>query len=140
MCDRLNILKSFTHVEPVRVLRLQAMLIVKTKLKFLAPVFGFVFVLLGCSAVNTENPSEQNAASAANVIKFACGLKTFEVQIDSLTPEQKEEVEKLKVRCRIDNVAENLERNIGGALTDIRNDPTTKHEPRLILSGGKIEK
>lgn len=81
------------------------MLILSTKLKYLVPVMGVAFGLLGCSAVNSETPSEQSGVSAANVIEITCGLKTLEVQIDSLTPEQKEEVERLKTRCRIDNAA-----------------------------------
>ena len=113
------------------------MLILSTKLKFLVPLMGVAFGLLGCSAINSETPSEQNDVSAANVMEITCGLKTFEVQIDSLTPEQKEEVEQLKTRCRIDNVAEKLERNIGGALTDIRNNPVTKHDPLLRPSDRK---
>ena len=110
------------------------MLIVKTMLKYLVPAIGIVFVLLGCSAVNTENPSEQNAPSTANVTKITCGLKTYEVKTDSLTTEQREEIEQLKTRCRVNNVAQKLDRqlNIGG-IRDVRlDDPNTKHQPQLM--------
>ena len=113
------------------------MLIISTKLKFLVPLMGVTFGLLGCSAVNSETPSEQNGVSAANVVEITCGLKTYEVQIDSLTPEQKEEVEQLKTRCRIDNVAYKLEHKTSRAFDAIGNDPNKKHEPGLIPSGRK---
>ncbi len=113
------------------------MLILSTKLKFLIPLMGVAFGLLGCSAVNSETPSEQNGVSAANVIEITCGLKTLEVQIDALTPEQKEEVEQLKTRCRIDNVAYMLEHKTSRAFEALGDGPNTKHEPGLIPSDRK---
>ena len=84
------------------------------KLNILVPAIGTALISFGCSTLNPESQSAQGATEAENVIEIECGARTFEVQIDKLTPEQEEQLEELKTRCRIDNVAHKLETRSAG--------------------------
>ncbi|MCY4129295.1 MAG: hypothetical protein OXG15_08655 [Gammaproteobacteria bacterium] len=81
---------------------------VNMKLNVLVPFIVVTLVSLGCSTLDPESQSDQGVTEAENVIEIECGARTFEVQIDKLTPEQEEQLEEFKTRCRIDNVAYKL--------------------------------
>ena len=74
---------------------------------------GVAMISIGCGTLGPQNQSTQIVSSAENVIEIQCGERTIEVQADKLTSEQKEELEQLKTRCRIDAVADKLELRSG---------------------------
>ena len=82
---------------------------VSTKLKTLMLFAGVALISLGCSTQDSQNQSTQSVTSAEDVIEIQCGNHTLEVQIDKLTPEQTEELQELKTRCRVDTVAAKIE-------------------------------
>ena len=85
------------------------MKIINSKLHVILPVLGVACFALGCSTLNLGNEVAQSVVSSPKVIEIECGKKTYEVQIDNLTPTQEKELEELKTGCRIDNVAHKLE-------------------------------
>ena len=89
------------------------MKIVNTKRYVLFTLIGVALVALGCSSLDPENQSAQIAMSTDNVEKIKCGTRIYEVQIDKLTTKQKDQLQEFKTRCRIDNVAHNLETRSG---------------------------
>lgn len=89
------------------------MKIVKMRQHVLFTFIGVALVSLGCSTLDPENQSAQVAVSIENVEKIKCGARIYEVPIDKLTAEQKDQLKEFKTRCRIDNVAQNLETRSG---------------------------
>lgn len=104
---------------------------VSTKLKTLIPFTGAAIISLGCSSLDPQNQSTQSVTSAENVIEIQCGNRTLEVQIDKLTPEQKEEIQELKTRCRIDTVAAKMELRSGFTAKTL-DDNLENHELRHV--------
>ena len=108
---------------------------VNMKLNILLPSIGVVLFLFGCSTLDPEHQSAQNAEPTENILQLKCGALTLEVQMGKLMPSQEEQVKEFKTRCRIDKVANQIElrHNLGDAdranPINIRPNPTNSGLP-----------
>ncbi|MCY3857649.1 MAG: hypothetical protein OXG25_01930 [Gammaproteobacteria bacterium] len=103
----------------------------RRKLYTIVTVFSTACIACGCSTIDPESHPAQISLSTDNVIEMECGERVLKIKTDDLTPAQKEELEELKTRCRIDNVAHKLETRSGLEQTE------TKHEIKAKRPAGR---
>lgn len=117
-----DVVRQLLHATYTCSVHASTMKIVEMKQPVLFTFIGVALVSLGCSTFDPENQSTQIATSTDNVEKIKCGARIYEVPIDKLTAEQRDQLKEFKTRCRIDNVAHNLEMRSGSSLDWLDSD------------------